>query len=198
MVVCTVSLRFLQDIRELKATKGSFERGEWSPARPGAYICPLTRRESGGRSRFVMLWSCGHMFSEEGLGEVGATACPTCETPIGADDVVVLHPTPEEENARLSRFPERLSAAPKCKRPRPAEDGETDNVARKRPAPAAAAPGHPSRTAQLHSEIQKRVDAASAGSEVLRSLFHDSRKGVKVSDREALYRGGGGTYIGRL
>ena len=55
------------------------------------YICPVTGLEMSGKYRFVALWSCGCVFSERALKEIGVGACSRCQEAFDEADVVVLN-----------------------------------------------------------------------------------------------------------
>lgn len=90
-------IRSLKDIRDLKLTKNP-EYKEDEGMKEGAidhraapYICPVLGLEMTGKHRFVALWSCGCVFSERALKEIGTKNCHKCLKPFEDEDVVIIN-----------------------------------------------------------------------------------------------------------
>jgi hypothetical protein len=90
-----------KDVVELKLTGGD------------QFICPVTKKEMNGKTRFVAIVSCGHVFAESVLKEIPEKKCLECGKAFVEDDVWVINPTTEED---LKRVDERLSKVPKKKK----------------------------------------------------------------------------------
>lgn len=64
--------------------------------RSAKYICKLMGLEMNGKHRFIGLWTCGCVFSERALKEIGAKICSLCQTPFTEQDIVILNGNEEE------------------------------------------------------------------------------------------------------
>lgn len=64
--------------------------------RSAPYICKLIGLEMTGKFRFIALWTCGCVFSERALKEIGLKVCSLCQTPFVESDVVILNGNDEE------------------------------------------------------------------------------------------------------
>lgn len=92
-------IKHLRDVRELKLNKnpeylksGAIEKqGAFIDEIVAKYICPITRLEMNGKSRFVALWSCGCVFSEKALKEINDYRCPCCCKVYSLEEIVVLN-----------------------------------------------------------------------------------------------------------
>lgn len=90
-------IRKLKDVKDLNTTENSNKQS------PYPLICPLTAVEYNGLTRFVFLWSCGCLLSEKSLGKAnddGKLLCPLCSKEYQTKDVILLHLTPEEIEAK--------------------------------------------------------------------------------------------------
>lgn len=64
--------------------------------RSAPYICKLMGLEMNGKHRFIGLWTCGCVFSERALKEIGAKICSLCQTPFTDQDIIILNGNEEE------------------------------------------------------------------------------------------------------
>lgn len=91
----------LKDIRDLHLTPNPIYKDEDKTeglldTRSAPYICKLIGLEMSGKFRFIGLWSCGCVFSERALKEIGTNICSLCQTPFNDDDIVILNGTDAE------------------------------------------------------------------------------------------------------
>lgn len=91
----------LKDIRDLHLTPNPIYKDEDKTeglldTRSAPYICKLIGLEMSGKFRFIGLWSCGCVFSERALKEIGTNICSLCQTPFNDDDIVILNGTDTE------------------------------------------------------------------------------------------------------
>lgn len=70
-------LRSLKDVKDLKLTENpawkedeAVANGE-SDEQKAKWICPVVGQEMNGQFRFVFIWTCGCVFSERALKEIG-------------------------------------------------------------------------------------------------------------------------------
>ena len=89
----------LKDVRDLKVTENSNPNSDYP------LICPLSRMEFNGLSRFVFLWTCGCLVSEKTLhssvkAEGLLRLCPACAKEFKPRDVVPLNEAPEDIQAK--------------------------------------------------------------------------------------------------
>lgn len=95
-------IKSLRDVRDLQLTPNpTFDKDADKTEglldhRSAPYICKLIGLEMSGKFRFIALWSCGCVFSERALKEIGTRICSLCQTPFTDDDVVVLNASDEE------------------------------------------------------------------------------------------------------
>lgn len=94
-------IKSLKDIRDLHLTPNPIYRDEDKTeglldTRSAPYICKLIGLEMSGKFRFIGLWSCGCVFSERALKEIGTNICSLCQTPFNDDDIVILNGTDSE------------------------------------------------------------------------------------------------------
>lgn len=75
--------------------------------RSAPYICKLIGLEMTGKFRFVALWTCGCVFSERALKEIGLKICSLCQTPFEESDVVILNGNDEEADAMAVKMEAR-------------------------------------------------------------------------------------------
>lgn len=64
--------------------------------RSAPYICKLIGLEMSGKFSFVALWTCGCVFSERALKEIGSKVCSLCQMPFEEADVIVLNGNEED------------------------------------------------------------------------------------------------------
>lgn len=95
-------IKSLRDVRDLHLTpnptynKDADKTEGMLDHRSAPYICKLIGLEMSGKLRFIGLWSCGCVFSERALKEIGTRVCSLCQTSFTDDDVVVLNASDEE------------------------------------------------------------------------------------------------------
>lgn len=90
-----------KDIYDLRTVPNpDFAEGNLASATPGGmlpdlkspFICPLSRREMNGKTRFVYLRGCGCVMAEASLRELASTThCAMCSRKRSKDDVVVIN-----------------------------------------------------------------------------------------------------------
>ena len=81
-------IRKLRDVKDVKVLEST------DPEFP--FMCPLTRKIHNGVNKFVILWSCGCMMSEEALEHcVEKNNCPVCQKTFNQSDIVSLFYSPE-------------------------------------------------------------------------------------------------------
>ncbi|CAG8539052.1 3964_t:CDS:2 [Ambispora gerdemannii] len=76
------------------ANTAHFEPGIVSP-----FICPITRKEMNGKSKFVYIEKCGCVFSEQGLKEVPSSNCLQCAKPFTPENIITINPSAEEQES---------------------------------------------------------------------------------------------------
>ncbi|KAJ3274423.1 hypothetical protein HDV01_003027 [Terramyces sp. JEL0728] len=79
------------------------------------FICPITKKEMNGRSKFVFLWTCGCVFSESALKTINSTTCLVCNEEFKPEDAITINPSSE---ADVKTAQDRLAARPTKKRKR--------------------------------------------------------------------------------
>jgi Rtf2 RING-finger len=89
----------LKDVKDLKVTENSNPNSDYP------LICPLSRMEFNGLSKFVFLWGCGCMMTEKTLlssvkAEGVDKLCPSCGKEFKSKDVVPLNEAPEDIEAK--------------------------------------------------------------------------------------------------
>lgn len=94
-------IKSLRDVRDLHLTPNPIYKDEDKTeglldTRSAPYICKLIGLEMSGKFRFIGLWSCGCVFSERALKEIGTKVCSLCQTPFADDDIVILNGTDSE------------------------------------------------------------------------------------------------------
>lgn len=94
-------IKSLKDVRDLHLTPNPIYKDEDKTeglldTRSAPYICKLIGLEMSGKFRFVALWSCGCVFSERALKEIGTKICSLCQTPFTDEDIVILNGTDSE------------------------------------------------------------------------------------------------------
>lgn len=65
--------------------------------------------EMSGKFRFVALWTCGCVFSERALKEIGTKVCSLCQTPFTDEDIVILNGTDSEMEEMAGRIEARAA-----------------------------------------------------------------------------------------
>lgn len=106
-------IKTLRDVRDLHLTpnptynKDADKTEGLLDTRSAPYICKLIGIEMSGKFRFVALWSCGCVFSERALKEIGTNICSLCQTTFGDEDVVILNGTDSEMEAMAEKIEKR-------------------------------------------------------------------------------------------
>jgi len=107
----------LRDLKELKLTPNQ-EGGEWS------FMCPVTNQEMNGNHRFVVVWDCGCVLSEQAL-KLSSNSCIFCGLPYTS--LVSLNMSDEEREAERATI-----LAMREKRHAKKEEGSKAEAPRKR------------------------------------------------------------------
>lgn len=107
-------IKSLRDVRDLNLTPNpifeDINKTEGMLDTRGApYICKLIGLEMSGKFRFIALWSCGCVFSERALKEIGSKICLLCQQPFTDEDIVILNGTDEEAEAMAVKFENRIA-----------------------------------------------------------------------------------------
>lgn len=107
-------IKSLRDVRDLVLTpnpifKDVNKTEGMLDTRGAPYICKLIGLEMSGKFRFIALWSCGCVFSERALKEIGTKVCSLCQTPFTDEDVIILNGTDEEAEAMATKFEARIA-----------------------------------------------------------------------------------------
>lgn len=132
----------------MKLYKNPVQESELGEALYFPYACPLTQRIMNGKHKFLCLWPCGCVLSENGLRETcfpgkvkrddtGPKECPQCmkpfqpetllsETPSIEADIVWLYPSADT----VDSLREQLLAAARNKRKTKRLDSNTAKRAR--------------------------------------------------------------------
>lgn len=108
-------IKSLRDVRGLNLTpnpiynKDADKTEGLLDTRSAPYICKLIGLEMSGKFRFVALWTCGCVFSERALKEIGTNICSLCQMPFTDDDIVILNGTDSEMEAMAEKIEGRAS-----------------------------------------------------------------------------------------
>ncbi|PVU95319.1 hypothetical protein BB561_001888 [Smittium simulii] len=60
------------------------------------FMCPILQKEMNGRSRFVALWPCGCVMSEEAIKSMGSDSCLNCNKKYSQQDLIIINPSATE------------------------------------------------------------------------------------------------------
>lgn len=110
-------IKSLKDVKELNLTdnpafKPMAKTNEvYDESLTAPYICPVTGLEMTGKFRFVLMWTCGCVFSERAYKAVTANVCHTCQKPISEQDVIVLNGTDEDISSARVKMDARKARA---------------------------------------------------------------------------------------
>ncbi|KAH9947410.1 Rtf2 RING-finger-domain-containing protein [Amylocystis lapponica] len=192
-------IRSLKDVKTLKlthnTTKAPVSDSDSAPER-AHFVCPLNFKEMNGVQPFVYLASCGCVFSQAGLKAVSSSPkseevktggdeskhldiCPQCATKYDrAEDIIILNPGPEDEEAMRTAMEHRRAAEPSKpkgkKRKTRAEGADTDKpplkkVARAVPTtnPSIAAASR----AVINSLAEEEAKRKAGMSDAIKSLY---------------------------
>lgn len=107
-------IKSLRDVRDLHLTPNPIytdaDKTEGLlDVRSAPYICKLIGLEMTGKFRFVGLWSCGCVFSERALKEIGTKICSLCQTPFSEEDIVTLNGSDDEMESMVNKMEERAA-----------------------------------------------------------------------------------------
>lgn len=107
-------IQSLKDVRNLHLTPNPIYKDEDKTeglldTRSAPYICKLIGLEMSGKFRFVGLWTCGCVFSERALKEIGTKVCSLCQTPFADEDVVILNGTDSEMEEMAAKIEQRAA-----------------------------------------------------------------------------------------
>lgn len=107
-------IKSLKDIRDLHLTPNPIYKDEDKTeglldTRSAPYICKLIGLEMSGKFRFIGLWSCGCVFSERALKEIGTKVCSLCQTPFNDEDIVILNGTDSEMEEMAEKIEQRAA-----------------------------------------------------------------------------------------
>ncbi|XP_056638151.1 replication termination factor 2 [Diorhabda sublineata] len=106
-------IKNLKDVKDLKLTpnpeflKQESKKEGSLDDRVTPYICPVLGLEMSGKFRFVAVWSCGCVFSERALKEIGTKNCHKCTKPFEDDDIVVINGNDEDLELMKTRMEKR-------------------------------------------------------------------------------------------
>lgn len=106
-------IKSLRDVRDLNLTpnpiynKDADKTEGLLDTRSAPYICKLIGLEMSGKFRFIALWSCGCVFSERALKEIGSNICSLCQTPFTNDDIVILNGSDAEMEEMAEKMEKR-------------------------------------------------------------------------------------------
>ncbi|OMH81571.1 Protein RTF2-like protein [Zancudomyces culisetae] len=77
----------------IKGKTSSFSRKHIELNGTSNYICPILGKEMNGKNKFVFLWTCGCVLSEDSLKIMTDNLCLNCSTPISnPDDIIQINP----------------------------------------------------------------------------------------------------------
>lgn len=124
-------IQSLKDIRNLQLTPNPIYKDEDKTeglldTRSAPYICKLIGLEMSGKFRFVGLWSCGCVFSERALKEIGTKVCSLCQTPFDDEDVVILNGSDAEMEEMATKI--ELRAARRKANKKSKKESKKQNV----------------------------------------------------------------------
>lgn len=129
-------IKSLRDIKDLVLTPNPIYKDEDKTeglldTRSAPYICKLIGLEMSGKFRFIALWSCGCVFSERALKEIGSKVCALCQTSFTEADIVILNGNEEESALMAVKMEARVArrkADKKSKSKKSATQTTTSNV----------------------------------------------------------------------
>ncbi|RHZ51228.1 hypothetical protein Glove_481g87 [Diversispora epigaea] len=75
------------------------------------FICPITRKEMNGKSKFVYLNKCGCVFSEQGLKEIPSETCIQCGKPFTSESIITINSSPLEQEKLKAELAEKKAKA---------------------------------------------------------------------------------------
>ncbi|KAI8647458.1 Rtf2 RING-finger-domain-containing protein [Parasitella parasitica] len=137
------------------ATMGSLDRDLKSK-----FVCSVSMKEMNGKHRFVYLDTCGCVFAEQAMKEIPSRECVTCGKPFESQNVIVINPTKEEQEAMRKVMEEKKAKAKmerKAKKAESKKNGVASEKKRKRESDSSEKP------AKKASSIQSSAAAAVMG-----------------------------------
>lgn len=97
-------IKKMKDVREINYTDNSNAASEFP------ITCPLTKIEYNGLNKFIMIWSCGCVFSEKAYKEIRTSSsaydCLVCGKIFKREDIISMNLTPEEQNSLKEKLKE--------------------------------------------------------------------------------------------
>lgn len=107
-------IKSLRDVKDLVLTPNPIYKDEDKTeglldTRSAPYICKLIGLEMSGKFRFIALWSCGCVFSERALKEIGSKVCILCQAPFTEEDIVILNGNEEEVELMTVKMKARVA-----------------------------------------------------------------------------------------
>ena len=192
-----------QDVKTLTLTPNPSSSSSSTPegAERARFICPLSLKEMNGSQPFVYILTCGCVFSQAGLKNMGNSSaskekdsqessdldvCPQCAAKFSfKSDVLFLNPSEtEEEKMREEMERRRLLEPAKVKkskkRKNPDEDGEGAKKKTKTTPPPAAPSTNPSISAASRAVISslamEEAKRKANMSDAVKSLYGDGKE----------------------
>ncbi|KAG5889287.1 hypothetical protein JTB14_007048 [Gonioctena quinquepunctata] len=127
-------IKSLKDVKDLKLTNNpEYKEDEGKKEgsldhRAAPYICPVLGLEMSGKSRFVAVWSCGCVFSERALKEIGTQNCHKCTKHFENDEIVIINGTDEDLELMNSRMEIRRQKMKKNKAKKIKKEVDMDSL----------------------------------------------------------------------
>ncbi|CAO0789530.1 unnamed protein product [Mucor circinelloides] len=161
------------------ATMGSLERDLKSK-----FVCPISMKEMNGKHRFVYLDTCGCVFAEQAMKEIPSKECVTCGKPFESQNVIVINPTKEEQEAMRKVMEEKKAKAKAERKAKKAENKKNGVVSeKKRKRDDSNSPDKPAKKA---SSIQSSAAAAVMG-KVAQDLAEKKKNAPLSSAVKSIY-----------
>lgn len=132
-------IKSLKDVKELKLThntsyEASIDKGDqYVDHQSSPYICPVIGHEMNGNFKFCFSWGCGCVVSERAMKQLKSNLCHKCQSPVAAEDVVIINPDGEDLDLMKTRMEARqakIKAEKKSKKIKKEikEEVDTDTV----------------------------------------------------------------------
>ena len=95
---------YIKKLKDCKEVKVSFKDEEVKTLEDdnNFIICPITKKEFNGTSKFYALWTCGCVISKEAL-ELSHGKCPVCNTEYEKSDLINLSLALEDQKSMLEK-----------------------------------------------------------------------------------------------